>query len=286
MNELDLGPINGHVVGRVLKEAVRRATVIIRNERAAFEAHTKEGYDGTMNDVFTSADTKAQEIYLRTFRECFPLCGVVAEEDELLIEPSRGCRAYFTVDPLDGTKAFVRRQSHGVGTMVALVNEGEVLSAYIGDINTEETYGYRPGSDKVHRITQLDTFEILEQGGGGPLNEKHALLRDPLDKYSLKTQKLISRFKGYEVMGSSIGIWMAQLWKREVGAAFLLPGYETPWDSTPLIGICQKLGYCFFRPNGVGGMKEYRPFISKKTYYREHDTLIIHKDDAVSLGLR
>ena len=41
MTELDLGPINGHIVGRVMKEAVRRATVAIRNERLVFEAHVK-----------------------------------------------------------------------------------------------------------------------------------------------------------------------------------------------------------------------------------------------------
>jgi hypothetical protein len=80
-----LGYVNGHIIGRVLKEAVRRATVIIRDERTHFVAQGKIGYGGTMDDVFTSADTKAQEVYLRTFNECFPVCGVVAEENNLTI---------------------------------------------------------------------------------------------------------------------------------------------------------------------------------------------------------
>ena len=285
--QLNLGPVNGHIIGRVLKEAVRRATVAIRNERAIFEAHSKPGYDGTMNDVFTSADVKAQEIYLRTFRECFPLCGVIGEESNLQIDPAPGCDAYFTVDPLDGTRAFVRRQSHGVGTMVALVNQGEVISAYVGDINTEEFYGYRPGTTKVFKITRLDTFEELHYNRPMKSGEVFGLLRDPLDTYSKTTQKLVkTKFKNYEVGGSSIGIWLARLWKREISAVIMEPGMETPWDATPIIGISLKLGYAFLRPKAKGcGWEEYQPVISKKVQTRDHDTLIVHRRDLPTLAL-
>ena len=286
MEEYDLGSISGHVVGRVLKETMRRATVAIRSERASFEAHTKQSYSGTMDDVFTSADTRAQQIYLQAFQECFPNCGVIGEEDSLVIEPASGCNAYFTVDPLDGTKAFVRRQSDGVGTMVALVYDGKIISAYVGDINTEEVYGYRPGSDHVHRITRLDTFEVLRKEESSDARKKHALLRNPIHFYSPAAQKLISQFKNYEVIGSSIGTWMARLWKREVGAVFMEPGWETPWDTTPIIGISQKLGYVFLRPKtSQDGWEEYLPIISKVKYQREHETMVIHKDDLGSLSL-
>lgn len=277
-----LGQINGKIVGRILKEAVRRATVTIRNERLIFEVHAKESYSGTMDDVFTSADVKAQEIYLRTFRECFPFYGVIAEEDSLKIPCSDGCPIYFTVDPLDGTKAYVRRQSHGVSTMVALVYGGEVISAFIGDINTEEMYGYRPESNNVHRITRLDTFEVLKAEEGLDVSDGYALLRNPADRYSFGTQKLLGRFKNYEVMGSSIGTWMARLWKREVCAVFLEPGWETPWDSTPIIGISLKLGYVFLGHHNNRWI-EYTPELPTEKYLRAHDTLIIHRNDIPSL---
>src|SRR3989344_3636793 len=287
MSELRLkgfGPINSHIIGRVLKEAVRRATVVIRNERFVFEAHTKESYSGTMDDVFTSADIKAQEIYLRTFQECFPLCGVVAEEESLTIPSRDGCTAYFTVDSLDGTKAYVRRQSHGVGTMVALVQDGVVISAFIGDTNTEEMYGYRPGSTKVHRITRLDTFEVLDPNKAADLKSRYMLLRNPPNYYSKAAQKLLPKFKNYEVMGGSIGVWMARLWKGEVGAVLINKGWETPWNSTPVIGISQKLGYVFLRPSIDGlSWKEYQPTIATNKYYREHDILVIHRNNLNSL---
>lgn len=278
MTDVNLGAVNGHAVGRILKEAVRRASSVIRTERLTFEAHTKRGYSGSMDDVFTSADRAAQEVYLRTFRECFPGAGVIGEEAELHIPPAAPVTAYFTVDPLDGTKAFIRRQSHGIATMVALVDGGEVISAYVGDINADEVYGYRPGSDKVHRITRLDTFETLSHTPEGqkPLADAHALLRDPPDRYSAEAQALLSRFKSYEVMGSSIGTWAARLWKGEVDALlYHADGFETPWDSTPVIGITQKLGFVFLRPDGAA-WRAYAPDLPLKPCLRGHDTLVVH----------
>jgi 3'-phosphoadenosine 5'-phosphosulfate (PAPS) 3'-phosphatase len=58
-----------------------------------------------------------------------------------------GSRVFFTLDPLDGTKAFVRRQSRGVGIMVALLHDGRSYPP----VNNHENYGYPPGSTKVHR---------------------------------------------------------------------------------------------------------------------------------------
>jgi fructose-1,6-bisphosphatase/inositol monophosphatase family enzyme len=273
---VNLGPLNGHSVGRILKEAVRRAQTVIRAERQTFEQHAKQGYGGTMDDVFTSADRAAQEVYLRTFSECFPGCGVLAEEDALSIGAQAPITAYFTVDPIDGTRAFIRRQSHGISTMVALVDGGEVISAYIGDVSSNEVYGYRPGSGRVHRITNLDTFETLAPRETCPrtLGDVHGLLRDPPDAYSDATQALVKQFKSYEVMGSSIGTWAARQWKGEVGAVIYAPGYDTPWDTTPIIGICRKLGLSWLRPEG-GAWVEYEPQLPMKPTRRDHDALVI-----------
>lgn len=279
----NLGPVNGHIVGRVLKEAVRRATVVIRNERAIFETLAKEDAYGRMDDVLTSADRKAQDIYMRTLQECFPRCGVVAEEDSLRIEASQGCTAWFTVDPLDGTKAYIRRQSHGVGTMIALIDKGEIISAYVGDVNTEETYGYRPGSTRAHRITRRESFE--EMTFHNPYSpDAYILLRDPKDRYSPLSRNLVERrFKSYLVDGASIGIWLARLWKREVSAALLPPNFETPWDSAPVIGISLKLGYVFMKPNDEAtGWIPYTPKILPEKYRRDHDLLVIHQDDVAA----
>jgi fructose-1,6-bisphosphatase/inositol monophosphatase family enzyme len=172
--------------------------------------------------------------------------------------------------------------------MVALVHNGEVLSAYIGDINTGECYGYRPGSDRVHRITGLDTCEEMNVSGELPdLETQYVNLRDREHLHSPFAQEFITRtFKNVQIHGGSIGIWMAQLWKREVGGALILPGWETPWDMAPIVGISKKLGYMFLKPNSERtGWQEYEPLISREKYYREHETLIIHRDNLLDIIL-
>ncbi|MCA9364772.1 MAG: hypothetical protein KC736_02680 [Candidatus Moranbacteria bacterium] len=80
--------------------------------------------------------------------------------------------------------------------------------------------------------------------------------------------------------GGSIGIWAARLWKREVACLILPPSWETPWDSTPVIGISQMLGYVFLRPVNSDdvtlGWVVYRPVLSTIKYYRDHKTMIVH----------
>lgn len=273
--DLNIGALNGHAVGRILKEAVRRASATISNQRIQFEAQTKAGYAGDMDDVFTSADTSAQEVYLRTFRECFPACGVIAEENALTISATPPVSAYFTVDPLDGTKAFVRRQSHGVATMVAMVVDGTVAAAFIGDINTDEVYGYRPGSEYVHRITRLDTFERLAPAplNAKPLGETTALLRDPALDHAAQTQSLIASLKTHQIMGASIGTWMARLWKQEIDLLIIPQSFETPWDSTPIQGITEKLGYVYLRNEG-SVWRRFKPGLLTATAKRPYDVVI------------
>lgn len=263
-------------VGMLIKEMVRRAIVFVRNERMAFELTRKESYSGNMDDVFTSADTGAQKLYVKSIEECFPGVGIIGEEGNLIQGISKD-NYYFTLDPVDGTKAFVRKQSHGISTMIALVFGDDVVSAYIGDINSNEIYGYRPDSQKVHRITEYNVAEeltYLDQ----PLTEQAILLRDSKDSYSKSAQDIIPKFKKALVDGASIGTWMARLWKREVAAVIISPSHETPWDSTPIWGISKKLGYIFLRPS-TDGWVEYKPELVTEVTMRNHEVLVIHPND-------
>ena len=274
----NLGAINGHAVGIIMKELVRRAISAIRNERIVFETRLKAGADGAMDDMLTSADLKAQEVYLRSLRECFPTCGVIGEENEVDIKPVPPTTAHFTIDPLDGTKAFVRRQSHGVGTMIALVDGTSVLAAYVGDINTREIYGFRPGSERAYRITDFDAVEPLEASSRTkkPLRQRTALLRDPPEDYSELSRSFIAAMSTFQIDGGSIGIWTSRLWKDEVGAALLPAGWETPWDSSPVIGISRQVGLTFLKPSANGkAWEEFDPPVPTERFRREHDVLIL-----------
>lgn len=220
---MQYGEINGPVIGIVMKEMVRRALEVIRAERFLFEAQEKKSLKQNEQDFVTTADKAAQKVYVKLIRKCFPTYGVVAEEDELALPSThKNHDIYFTVDPLDGTKAFMRRQSHGIGTMISLVADGDVVAAYVGDVMTQEIFGYRPDSEKVWRISEYGKAEELAITDGRPLRERHVLLRDPSRDYSDYIQNLLSNHvcKSYEILTGSIGIMFARLWKGEVAGPF------------------------------------------------------------------
>jgi fructose-1,6-bisphosphatase/inositol monophosphatase family enzyme len=289
----NFGPMNAHLVGIAMKEMVRRVIGAIRTERFVFEAQPKRGYSGEMDDLVTTADRAAQAIYVKLMREMFPTFGIVAEEDELSLPCSdnRFGDIYFTVDPLDGTKAFARKQSHGVGTMISLVRNGEIIAVCIGDVMTREIYYYRPGSDCVHRISEFDHAERLAINEQRRLDDQHILLRDrPEALVSPTLRQLVApleqngAFKGIEITGGSIGISMARLWKGEVGAAINNKTvYDTPWDSTPVMGISQKLGFVFLKPDERTGKLEVFTPVPAKVKVPGQEFLVIHSSQLESL---
>lgn len=289
------GPLNGDAVAVILKELVRRAITVISHQRFAHEAQGKTNELMPERDDFvTSADLAAQELYVECIRRCFPGFGIVAEEEHLAVPCTLyGTNIWVTIDPLDGTRAFMRRQSHGVGTMVSLVQDSEIVAAFVGDVFTREIYGYRPGADKVHRISE---FEHRHQMGPlidrvRPLRQQFLLLRDEPSKHSLAARALLGygsarkRFGGFEITRGSIGISMARLWKGEVGAALIRPGAQTPWDLFPVYGISRKLGFRFLElgADGLTG-REYVPEIVPRVQMLSTEALVVHESRLEEVG--
>jgi fructose-1,6-bisphosphatase/inositol monophosphatase family enzyme len=273
--------LNEHGVGIAMKEMARRAIVAIRRERFTFEATRKDNPYKTSADFFSSADIAAQQIYVRTIQECFPKFGIVAEENGLrLLCHHPLLNAFLTVDPLDGTNAYIRRQSHGIGTMVALVINGNVVAACVGDVMTQEMYYFRPESDKVHRVSEFDHTETLKIDADKPLGEQYMLLGNDPRIYSPVVQRLTApntgAFKGIEVSGGSIGLRAARLWKGEVGAMVLHPGTEMPWDIVPVMGISEKMGFEFWaiRSDGTFGLFAFTPTDQPQQW--DFGLLIVH----------
>ncbi len=296
VKQKDYGPLVPGMIGAGMKEIIRRVIQEIRDQRRSFEAKPKLGYGGQLNDLVTTADGAAQNICIRLLKEWFPGYGILAEEDDLKVESLRADGAYFTVDPLDGTKAFARKQSHGIGTMLALVVGEEVIGVVIGDVMTQEIYYYRPESEKVHRISEFRHEERLVVDPERTLLSQHILLRDVPGRHSLGalwfldaqcSQQESKRFYGFDVVGGSIGISMARLWKGEVGAAMLMPGYRTPWDDTPVLGISLKLGFVYLKVHQETGVLErINPKPPTSTTLIDYETLIVHKSRLAELGVQ
>lgn len=277
------GSYTGPMLGIFMKEVVRRAMVLIKRYRFDFEAEAKLGKSGAMDDVVTNADREVQAMAIKLIQESCPGFGIIAEEAEMRIASTLPGAPTFTIDPLDGTKAFKRMQSHGVGTMISLIFGGRIVAAYVGDPLTGEVYGYRPGSDTVHRIQASGLSTQLQIDTSTPLAQRYAMLRDPFDEHSLPMQRLLKpgvNFKSHEITSGSIGISMARLWKNEIAAAVLRPSLETPWDRCPVAGISEKLGFVFvdFSVGGALLVINSEPGDPTRHQQRLQDVLVIHRN--------
>ncbi|MFA6297197.1 MAG: inositol monophosphatase family protein [Candidatus Paceibacterota bacterium] len=268
-------------IKKIMLDMVNKAIQIIQQECHELTIENKVAYDGVGEDFATNGDKKAQEMYVREIKKHFPGVGMIGEEENLRVPCTiAGHDIFFTLDPLDGTKAYKRKQSHGVGTMIALVEDGKIVAAYVGDANTGEVYGYcavGDGADKDDEVVRhrFGRKSLLKPNTEEGLKDQYILLRDGPHTFP----GIEKKFKNLEVGGGSIGTHVARLWKGEVGAVMLEPNYETPWDLVPVLGITLRLGFKFFKidPNN-GNLEEHIPEIVKEVVRKPYHELVVHSD--------
>lgn len=274
----------GQVIEAVFIEMVRNAMAVIRKQRTYFTTKAKLGFSGELDDVCTSADLAAQAAYTKTLRELFPDYGIIAEESDLRFEssPSLDEVVYFTIDPLDGTKAFIRSQSHGIGTMIALVRGSEVIASCIGNVMTQELYSQAPEDAGAWRIDHLNHRQPLVPKFEQPLSQQFALIRDRPEMHSTMVKRMLEMrangglCKSFQTADGSVGLSMARLWNGEVGLVVQPPTTETPWDATPIIGINQRLNILQLQQNDDGYFvpKPYRLITSPVD---QDETIYLHR---------
>jgi fructose-1,6-bisphosphatase/inositol monophosphatase family enzyme len=280
-SEYEFGEASESLVGAGIRDMVSRVIGEVFLSRWNFIPEAKIGASGKLDDVVTSSDRHAQSVYKKLIEERFPTFGLVAEEDNLRIPSTHPMGYFFTLDPVDGTKAFVRKQSYGVATMIALCTQTRVVAAYVGDVLNGEIYGFRPGSEKVHRIGrdgQTHTLEIEEKS----LSEQYLLLRDHPEIHSSFAQQIAKPrgkgiFRSIEIIGGSVGITFTRLWKGEVGAILLTGHRVTPWDWNPIVGISTLLGFRFYEVDALEKkqIKTYEPVLSESKRYKS-ELLVTH----------
>ena len=278
------GELNSHALGSLIKEAARRGARTARIMRRNFKATEKGRKSGNRTDWVTNADKAAQRVIVKKLRQWFPTFGIIGEEGEVLGEPlvipctHPDLDIWFTIDPIDGTSAYIRRQSHGIGCMISLTCNGEIICVCIVDIMTGECYYFRPDSSNTWRIED-DIPESMTIDHDRPLIDQYLLLREMPDRCSPMVGALVydGLYKDTQVTGGSIGISMAQLWKGEVGGAILSGNSDTPWDSNPVIGMSQHMGFDFWAIyKDTDQFVLMSPGPVEETCVLEYEILVVH----------
>lgn len=283
MSKAELGSLNEHATAIILKELVRRAMMEIRKKRSNFIVHEKTLSSGK-KDIFTDADIGAEKVILRSLKECFPYFDIISEEDEDKKYLKSKRNRWITVDPLCGTKNFSNKSSGGIATTISMVVNGDITSSYVGNIMTQEIFGYRQGSDNVYRIREFETYEKIKPEIKNS-SECPLLIRGTFDEFPENTKPIVGAltdiFKKYIIDSGSLSLSAAKLWIGEVGAMLLKPRTETPWDLTPVLGMCQKLGFVYLK---LPGLDEWKPPIVKTIFMRNFPVLVIHEDKVDDLN--
>ena len=176
-----------------------------------------------------------------------------------------------------GTKNFSRKSSGGIATTINMVINHKIVSAYIGNVTTQEIFGYRPQSKTVYRISEFETYEKIEPKIK-TLNKQDLLIRGTFNKFPDNVQPMVKAlvndvFESYIIDSGSLSLSATKLWIGEVGAMLIEPREETPWDLMPVLGICQKLGFVYLK---LPDLEEWKPPITKEIFKRDFPVIIIH----------
>ncbi|HEY1928440.1 MAG TPA: 3'(2'),5'-bisphosphate nucleotidase CysQ [Caulobacteraceae bacterium] len=172
----------------------------------------------------TEADRRAERLILDRLEAAFPGVPVVSEEDasEFGTPDAIGPR-FFLVDPLDGTKAFVRKDPNFT-VNIALVEDGRpVAGAVVAPASGETWFTCAGGAAKAGAPGAEPRAIVVRAGGDDPL----ALISHTMKPQELANLKARYCFERTQAMDSSI-----KLVRIAEGSADLYPrhGPTMEWD--------------------------------------------------------
>jgi 3'(2'), 5'-bisphosphate nucleotidase len=194
----------------------------------------------------TEADRQAEVLIIDALARAFPGLAVVAEEDvsragaPLQIGPR-----FFLVDPLDGTKAFVRGEAHFT-VNIALIENGAPVAGAVAAPATGETWFTHAGAARKRRFGETE---------GEPIHVRKA---DPahlvaLGSHTAKPEavaELKVRYGFTEIVAMDSSIKLCRIAE---GAADVYPRHGTTmeWDIAAGHAVLAAAGGRLTTPDGA-----------------------------------
>lgn len=235
----------------------------------AVVAHSKSSYAGeAAADVFTTAD-KSSEALFESLAGDFPQgIGYIGEEGLRRPCTLDDCDIYITIDPLDGTRAYIeaakewRQLRPGEVSVMLGVLVGEKgmssrlksVAGYICDVADDTLYCLSPNSSHVERIVGDSHVDMSRIPASRVVRSGNLLVHrsmNPNAPSPIPSNDIASRlmqpasqggvFGNVSIGYGSIGLKVASVFAGEF-AAMLRPnstGFYTPWDEGPLQAFCR-----------------------------------------------
>ena len=131
--------------------ALRAAAVILAIRTRGFAVERKAD-----RSVVTEADRAAEALIVSGLRESCPDIPVIAEEEVAGGRPTAASRAFWLVDPLDGTREFTSG-SDDFAVNIGLVRDGRVVLGVVAVPATGELFGGIVGQGAWKRMSGVQT---------------------------------------------------------------------------------------------------------------------------------
>lgn|GEM_PF-2263950 len=281
-----------------IDEQMRCALVVALHTAAAQREYPTQAFQKIVNGKicqYSIVDLAAQEAFIRTMAKKFPTIGWYCEENNFVMAcEMEGHDVRIVLDPIDGSMSEIRNDGFGVGTMAALVIDGEIVASYVGDVDRASIVGFGPGSPDVFlwRDAHFDDQGVnltKRRFAAVPLCNHKVLLRREADEYEwpfsrvLRSTAFGGAFSRALIMSGSLGLNFTHLWRGGV-AAVALPRREQvdPWDAIPLIGINRRMGMTYVSVRGRT-LFEFEPRITFNAVAQPKDVIVIHSSSLPDL---
>lgn len=242
----------------VLDTAVKAGEVIMEiYEHDDFGVEIKSD-----SSPLTKADKAANTLICEALSKHFPYYSILAEEsvDDLSRLRERYC---FIVDPLDGTKEFIKRNGEFTVNIALSFDGKPILGVIYIPVTKTLYYAYSGGGayksinggehEPIHvsdRITNLIVMNSRSHGGDTRLS-------DLLERNKNKIGSLVT--SGSSIKGCHIADGTADIYYRY--------GYTMEWDTAAMQCICEEAGAEFRQMDGSLMTYNRRNSLNEKGFY-------------------
>ena len=217
--------------------ASKPLVAMIEAARAAGEvalAYYRGGFDVTIKPDLTpvtQADREAEQAIVKILGRAFPECGFLGEE----FGGHGSTERRFIIDPIDGTKNFVRRIPVWA-TLIALEEAGDVTAGVVYNPATSELYAAERGGGAHLNGAPIRVSDTRELAPAHLIHAGLGLLRSsPYWDGFLRLVDATGRQRGF---GDYLGYGLVAEGKAEIYAELDLK----PWDLAPCKILVEEAG--------------------------------------------
>ena len=188
------------------------------------------------NSPLTEADTKANEIICNSLKEFYPNIPIMSEENKQIdYDIRKDWEYYWCVDPIDGTKEFIKKNGEFTVNIALIYKDTPVLGVVYAPV-LDEIYEAKKGSGAFKNNLKLPLFKNTNP------KEKLTVVASK-SHLSKETQDLIDNLDTKEIAqiskGSSLKLCMVA-----VGIADIYPRLAPTmeWDTAAADAIVRESG--------------------------------------------